>query len=54
MASSDIDEALAYVFVWHGSMNEAAQRVFTLPLKLYSQSSLGESMWDRKAWFGKA
>jgi len=33
--------------------NVAAQRVFTLPLKLYSQSSLGEATWDNKAWFGQ-
>lgn len=30
-----------------------AQRVWSLPLKLYSQSSLGEDYWDGKQWFGQ-
>ena len=33
--------------------NVSAQRIWSLPLKLYSQSSLGESTWDDKQWFGK-
>lgn len=33
--------------------NVAAQRIWTLPLKLYSQSSLGEVTWGEKQWFGK-
>ena len=33
--------------------NVAAQRVWSLPLKLYSLSSLAESTWDDKQWFGQ-